>query len=50
MVASAANLEYALDFAKPDDPLGAKERYYFRTSPVFETGDGGVIHRVFEVQ
>jgi Protein of unknown function (DUF3237) len=39
MVASAENLEYALDFAKPDDPLSAEERYYFRTSPVFETGD-----------
>jgi len=28
--------DYALDFAKPDDPAGA-ERYYFRTSPRFET-------------
>lgn len=27
---------YALDFAKPDDPKGA-DRYYFRTSPRFET-------------
>lgn len=58
---------YALDFAKPDDPAGAG-RYYFRTSPRFETadarhawlnkvlavsrsrtGDGGVIHRVFQI-
>lgn len=29
---------YALDFAKPDDPLGA-DRYYFRASPRFETAD-----------
>ncbi len=29
---------YALDFAKPDDPAGA-DRYYFRTSPQFETAD-----------
>ena len=28
--------EYAMDFAKPDDPEGA-HRYYFRTSPRFET-------------
>ncbi len=35
---SPENLEYALDFAKPDDPQGA-DRYYFRTSPEFETGD-----------
>lgn len=27
---------YAMDFAKPDDPAGA-HRYYFRTSPRFET-------------
>ena len=39
MVASAENFEYALDFAKPDDPKGAEERYYFRTNPLFETGD-----------
>lgn len=30
--------EYALDFAKPDDPADA-DRYYFRTNPLFETGD-----------
>ncbi len=30
--------EYALDFSKPDDPDGAS-RYYFRSSPRFETGD-----------
>jgi Protein of unknown function (DUF3237) len=30
--------DYALDFAKPDDPDGAS-RYYFRNSPRFETGD-----------
>ena len=29
---------YALDFEKPDDPDGAT-RYYFRSSPRFETGD-----------
>ena len=39
MVASEENFEYALDFAKPDDPEGADERYYFRTNPIFETGD-----------
>lgn len=39
MVVSAENQAYALDFSKPDDPAGADERYYFRTSPVFETGD-----------
>ncbi len=38
MVASSENLEYALDFSKPDDPQGA-DRYYFRTNPLFETGD-----------
>ncbi|HEU4412366.1 MAG TPA: DUF3237 domain-containing protein [Polyangiaceae bacterium] len=38
MVADGANLAYAMDFAKPDDPAGA-HRYYFRTSPRFETGD-----------
>ena len=62
------DLEYATDPFKPDDPAGAS-RYYFRTSPQFETsneryawlnniiavsksrtGDGGVIHRVFEVK
>jgi len=31
--------DYALDFAKPDDPAGAA-RYYFRTSPRFEVADG----------
>ena len=30
--------EYALDVTKPDDPGGAW-RYYFRTAPLFETGD-----------
>lgn len=30
--------DYARDFAKPDDPEGA-HRYYFRTAPLFETGD-----------
>ena len=38
MVAAAADMAYALDFAKPDDPGGA-HRYYFRTIPLFETGD-----------
>ena len=38
MIASPENLDYALDFAKADDPAGAS-RYYFRTSPQFETGD-----------
>jgi Protein of unknown function (DUF3237) len=38
MVASPEDLGYALDFAKSDDPQGA-HRYYFRCSPVFETGD-----------
>lgn len=38
MVASAENQAYALDFGKPDDPAGA-DRYYFGTSPVFETED-----------
>jgi hypothetical protein len=38
MVAADEHREYALDFAKPDDPEGG-ERYYFRTSPQFETGD-----------
>ncbi len=36
--ADAANRDYARDFAKPDDPAGA-DRYYFRTAPLFETGD-----------
>ncbi len=68
MIASPENLAYALDFAKPDDPEGAAYRYYFRTAPMFETGDdryawlndivcasrsrtgdGGVIHRVFQI-
>ncbi len=38
MIVSPENRDYALDFAKPDDPNGAG-RYYFRTSPQFETGD-----------
>ena len=38
MVFAAEDQGYALDFAKPDDPAGS-ERYYFRTSPLFETGD-----------
>ena len=38
MIASADDRDYALDFAKADDPAGAA-RYYFRTSPQFETGD-----------
>ena len=38
MVASEEHRDYALDFAKPDDPQGAA-RYYFRTSPQIETGD-----------
>ena len=38
MVAAPEHLDYALDFAKPDDPGGA-DRYYFRVSPVFETAD-----------
>lgn len=38
MVFADENRDYALDFAKADDPPGAA-RYYFRTSPQFETGD-----------
>jgi hypothetical protein len=38
MVVAEDNRAYALDFAKPDDPVGAN-RYYFRTSPQFETAD-----------
>ena len=38
MVASDDDMRYALDFSKPDDPDGAR-RYYFRTNPLFETGD-----------
>ena len=38
MVASPDDFGYALDFAKPDDREGAS-RYYFRTIPLFETGD-----------
>lgn len=38
MLALDGDYEYALDFAKPDDVAGA-ERYYFRTNPLFETGD-----------
>ena len=33
-----ADRAYAYDKSKPDDPAGAY-RYYFRTSPEFETGD-----------
>jgi uncharacterized protein DUF3237 len=36
--ASPENQDYARDFAKSDDPAGAR-RYYFRTNPLFETGD-----------
>ncbi len=35
---NAEHAEYALDLTKPDDPDGAW-RYYFRTAPLFETGD-----------
>ncbi|MBL0923373.1 MAG: DUF3237 domain-containing protein [Sphingomonadaceae bacterium] len=38
MVAHGEDYAYALDFAKPDDPEGAS-RYYFRTSPRYETSD-----------
>ena len=38
MHASEDDFDYALDFAKPDDPAGAG-RYHFRTNPLFETGD-----------
>ncbi|MEM8813127.1 MAG: DUF3237 domain-containing protein [Pseudomonadota bacterium] len=38
MAVDPSDQAYALDFAKPDDPEGAG-RYYFRTSPRFETGD-----------
>jgi hypothetical protein len=38
MVVTDEHRDYALDFAKPDDPAGAA-RYYFRASPQFETGD-----------
>ncbi len=38
MAVSPENRDYALDFAKPDDPEGAEHRYYFRTCPLFETG------------
>lgn len=40
MVALDGDVQYALDFSKPDDPQGAG-RYYFRTNPLFETGDEG---------
>lgn len=36
--AAPEDLDYAFDLDKPDDPLGA-DRYYFRASPEFETGD-----------
>lgn len=39
LVVSKDDFAYALDFTKSDDPKGAQERYYFRTNPVFETGD-----------
>ncbi|MBL0923380.1 MAG: DUF3237 domain-containing protein [Sphingomonadaceae bacterium] len=38
MVFPPEEQEYALDFAKADDPAGA-HRYYFRASPQFETAD-----------
>ena len=38
MFAAPEHLDYALDFAKPDDPQGA-HRYYFRACPQFETAD-----------
>jgi Protein of unknown function (DUF3237) len=38
MVASQQEFGYATDFFKPDDVPGAS-RYYFRTAPLFETGD-----------
>jgi hypothetical protein len=38
MIASPEDRDYALDFAKRDDPEGAT-RYYFRTCPVFEVAD-----------
>lgn len=38
MVFAPEEQAYALDFAKPDDPVGAS-RYYFRTSPRLEVGD-----------
>ena len=39
MIAAPEHFNYALDFAKPDDRAGAETRYYFRTNPLFETGD-----------
>ena len=39
MVTSPENIEYVMDYLKPDDPKGAEERYYLRTNPLFETGD-----------
>ncbi len=38
MVVDDEHRAYALDFAKADDAAGAA-RYYFRTAPMFETGD-----------
>ncbi len=38
MVFAPEEQDYALDFAKGDDPAGA-DRYYFRTAPRFETAD-----------
>lgn len=36
--AAPEDTEYAFDVEKPDDPTGAW-RYYFRSTPQFETGD-----------
>lgn len=36
--AAPADVEYAFDVEKPDDPKGAWG-YYFRTAPLFETSD-----------
>lgn len=36
--ATPEDTEYAFDVEKPDDPAGAW-RYYFRSTPQFETGD-----------
>lgn len=38
LVVPAQERGYASDLDKPDDPAGA-DRYYFRTTPLFETGD-----------
>ena len=34
------DLMYMVDSTKPDDPVGAESRYYFRSAMWFETGDG----------